>query len=114
MSCQSRRSVFRRLIVAAALAAVATVVLPLLPPLTVAAYQPYYPYPCVFGSGGRNFNGDTLEHDGPSWDPRTGLWDMGASVFAEPFASNTTVVDLVARAYLDPEGRKVADGLVMS
>jgi hypothetical protein len=49
---------------------------------TVEAFQPYYPYPCAFGSGGRDFNGNDYE-GATYWDPRTGLWDFLAAKLQE-------------------------------
>lgn len=45
---------------------------------TVLAWNPYYPYPCPFISGGRDFNGNGVEGVAgtgvPFWNPQTGFW----------------------------------------
>jgi hypothetical protein len=90
MTTLSRPSTFRRVVCLTVLAGVMALAPRLLFPLHVKADQPYYPYPCVFGTSSIDFDGDHSETLGPSWDPRTGIWDMGHPFLAELGASNTT------------------------
>ena len=90
MATLSRPPVLRRVVFLTVLAGLIGITPPLLFPRHVKADQPYYPYPCVFGTGSTDFDGNVRETFGPSWDPRTGIWDMGHAFGAEPGASNVT------------------------
>ena len=90
MRTLSRPSAFRRVVFLTVLIGVMALAPRLLFPLHVKADQPYYPYPCVLGTSSIDFDGNGSETFGPSWDPRTGIWDMGHAFGAEPGASNVT------------------------
>jgi len=76
MTRKVERLVTQRLALALLVAAVVAAVFFVTPTPTVQAQQPYYPYPCGLGSGGRDLNGNGYDWM-LSWTPGTGLFRLG-------------------------------------
>lgn len=76
MSRRTVRSMIRLILVTGALTALPASFGPRMlgPAITLQAYQPYYPYPCPFVSGGVDYNGDGFAEITAFWHPPTGQW----------------------------------------
>ena len=70
----SKKSVAHRVMAGTVVAGAVVAFLAAPPSVPVKAFQPYYPYPCPFTSGGRDFDGDGFEMPLAFWDPKSGFW----------------------------------------